>query len=162
MCCYRRDEPHARQVWGLEQVPSAIVAMCGLLQASDTGRFLRRRKISRLFDSRVREVSRLYLRERCDLPDPADPALDLADPLRLLERGQPPDRPLPPFLASVGTHDPLLDDTRRLKVALDRLGVRSEAHYYPGELHAFQAFAWRRQAQQAWRDIYAFLELARD
>lgn len=158
MACYRRDEPPARQVWALERVPVAVVAMCGILQVSDPGRFMRRRTISRIFNARLLEVSRLYLRERRDLPEAADPALDLADPLRVLERGQPPDRPLPTFLATVGTHDPLLDDTRRLKVALDRLGTGCEARYYPGELHAFQALVWRKQAKQAWRDTYDFLD----
>ena len=64
----------------------------------------------------------------------ADPAVPsgLADPLLLLESDQTPERPLPPFFAPVGTKDPLLPDTRRLKAALDRRGVPCQARYYPG------------------------------
>lgn len=67
-------------------------------------------------------------------------------------------RPLPPFFAPVGTHDPLLDDTRRLEKALARLRVPCEARYYPDEIHAFHALVWRRQARLCWRDALAFLD----
>ena len=43
---------------------------------------------------------------------------------------------------TLGTRDPLLPDTRRLAAALERRGVPCEAHYYPGEVHAFQAFVF--------------------
>ena len=75
-----------------------------------------------------------------------------------LERADPPVRPLAPFFAGVGTADVLLDDTRRLKAALDRLGVPCEAHYYPGEIHAFHAMVWRPAARAFWRDSFAFLK----
>ncbi|MFU8803138.1 MAG: alpha/beta hydrolase, partial [Bradymonadaceae bacterium] len=83
---------------------------------------------------------------------------DLANPLLLLEEGIAPDRPLPPFFAPVGTRDPLLDDTRRLKAALEALDVPCEARYYPGELHAFHAFLWRAQARKCWTDTFTFLD----
>jgi acetyl esterase len=28
---------------------------------------------------------------------------------------------------------------------------------YPGELHAFHALVWRRQARQSWRETFDFL-----
>ena len=58
----------------------------------------------------------------------------------------------------MGTRDPLLDDTRRLGAALDRLGVPYEVRYYPGEIHAFHALVWRPQARAFWRDTFAFLD----
>ena len=91
------------------------------------------------------------------LPAPAHPERDLADPVVMLERGEAPARALPPFFAGVGTADVLLDDTRRLKAALDRLGVPCDARYYPGEIHAFHAMVWRPNAKAFWRDTYAFL-----
>ena len=65
---------------------------------------------------------------------------------------------IPAFFAPVGTADPILDDTRRLKVALDRLGVPCEARYYPGEIHAFHAFVVRRPAIECWRHTFDFLD----
>jgi acetyl esterase len=84
-------------------------------------------------------------------------ARELADPLLLLERGLAPTRPLPPFFLSVGTRDPVLPDTRRLKAALDRLGVPAEARYYPGEVHAFHALVFREAARRQWEDTFEFL-----
>lgn len=52
----------------------------------------------------------------------------------------------------------LLDDTRRMHAALTALGTATEAAYYPGEVHAFHAFIWRKAARQCWRDTYAFLD----
>ena len=64
-------------------------------------------------------------------PGPApDPALDLADPVRVFERGEaPPARS--PGLPHVRDGRPDLDDTRRLHTALVRLGADAEAKYYP-------------------------------
>src|SRR5262249_25588668 len=89
---------------------------------------------------------------------PRGPARDLADPLLWLERAPPPERPLPPFFAGVGTADVLLDDTRRLKAALERLGTPCEVRYYPGEVHAFHALVWRPSAGAFWRESFAFLD----
>jgi acetyl esterase len=151
--CYRRDEPWARTAWELGLVPRAVLPACGLFQVSDVGRFARRRKLPGWLRENLAEVEEAYLGRSTVSHE----AAALADPLLVLEEGAPPDRPLPPFFTVVGTRDPLLDDTRRLKAALDRLGVPCEARYYPGEMHAFQAFAWRPQARRAWRDTYAFL-----
>lgn len=153
--CYRRSEPHARKVWDTGVVPSAVLPACGIFQVSDVGRFARRRKLPFWLSDRLSEVSDAYLR---DVDHAVPGALDLADPLVVLERGEPPERPLPPFFLPVGTRDPLLDDTRRMKRALDNLGVPCEAHYYPGELHAFHALVFRESARRCWASAYAFLE----
>jgi acetyl esterase len=152
-CCYRRPEPWARRVWDLGRVPAAVLPACGMLQVSDPERFWRRRKLPVWLRDRLGEPARAYLGPA------ADPgAARLADPLLVLERGQPPQRPLPPFFAAVGTRDPLLDDTRRLKAALDRLEVPCEARYYPGEMHAFNALVWRPNARRSWKHTFKFLE----
>jgi acetyl esterase len=84
--------------------------------------------------------------------------LDLADPVLLFERGDAPDRPLPAFFMPVGTRDPLLDDTRRMRRALDALGAPVRASYYPGEIHAFHAMVFRERARDCWADIFAFCD----
>lgn len=151
---YARPEPFARALFDADVRPRAVIPACGLFQVTDPERFARRKKLPVFIHDRILEVSRSYL--------PVGPApdghLDLADPLVLLERGLSPDRPLPPFFAGVGTRDPLLDDTRRLHAALTRLGARSEARYYPGEVHAFQAMAFRESARAYWREVYSFLD----
>ncbi|HEX9104529.1 MAG TPA: alpha/beta hydrolase [Polyangia bacterium] len=153
--CYRRSEPHARAVFDAGVVPRACLPMCGMLQVSDPSRFARRKKLVRFIADRIDEVSEAYLRGHDDAtPD----QLELADPLRVVERGDRPERPLPPFFAAVGTADPILDDTRRLKAALDQAGVDNEVHYYPREPHAFHALVFRKSARDCWRATFRFLE----
>lgn len=153
---YARPEPWARAVFDLDVRPRAVLAACGLLQVSDPGRFLRRKAaLGAFINDRIAEVSSSYLGG----VDPGGPgALELADPLLVLERGLPPDRPLPPFFVTTGTKDPVLDDSRRLKAALDRLETPCEIRFYEGEVHAFHAFVWRKNAQQCWKDTFTFLD----
>ena len=153
---YERPEPWARAVFERELRARAVIAACGLLQVSDTGRFRRRWPHMRSFISdRLTEVTEAYLGD----PTRHEPSLlDLADPLLLFERGERPARPLPPFFAPCGTKDPLLDDTRRLAAALSALGVECDAQFYPGELHAFHALVFRPNARRCWADTYGFLD----
>lgn len=151
--CYRRPEPWAAALFDEEPAPKAVIAACGLLQVSDPHRFLRRRRINRFVADRLVEASELYLpplREGLDL--------SLADPLCFLEQGHAPARPLPPFFAFAGTRDPLLPDTRRLKAALDALGARCDARYYPGGLHAFHAVVIDPRARDCWGHQLGFLD----
>ena len=153
--CYRRDEPHARLVFDTGVVPRAVLPACGIFQVSDTARFGRRRALPAWIRDRLEEVEGAYLR---GVDREVFGALDLADPVVLLERALPPDRPLPAFFLPVGTGDLLLDDTRRMKAALDRLGVPCEVRYYPGEPHAFHALVFRKRAREHWAHAYAFMD----
>jgi len=148
--CYRRPESYAQKAWETGLVPRAVIAGCGILQVSDPGRFLRRRKLPWWVGTMLNDISEGYLRGvTC--------GADLADPLLILERGEPSDRPLPSFMAFSGTRDPILDDTRRLERALSKLGVHHQVDYYPGELHAFHALPYRSAAQRCWRETLSFL-----
>jgi acetyl esterase len=149
--CYRRPEPWAQRVFDTGVVPGVTIPFCAILQVSSPDRFGARRRLPFWLDDILRDVATSYL-----VPDGG--ACELADPLCLLERGEPPDRPLPAFFVPVGTRDPLLDDSRRLKRALDALGVPCTAMYYPGEVHAFHALVWRKEARRCWRDSLAFAE----
>jgi len=155
--CFPREAALARQVWEAGPPPRATLPACGLLQVSEPARFRRHYpQLGRFAYDRIREVSRGYLPDGgAGLPDGVR---DLADPLLLLEGQEAPARALPPFFTAVGTADPLLPDTRRLAAALERRGVPCEAHYHPGEMHAFHAFVFRRAAKDFWRAQYAFLE----
>jgi acetyl esterase len=152
---YERPEPFAREVFTADVSPTAVLAACGILQVSDCARFGRRKPLPGFLVDRLEEVADNYLGPVVHL---AEGGTELADPLLFLERHQQPVRKLPPFFAPVGTKDPLLDDTRRLKAALDRLEVPCEVRYYPGEVHAFHAFLWRSQARQCWKDKFDFLD----
>lgn len=153
--CYERPEPWARSVYDTGAVPVGAIPKCGLFQVSEIDRFARRYPHMNAFlVDRLQEVSDAYLGAAAR--DPAG-GIELADPLVLLERGDAPARPLPPFLISVGTRDPLLDDSRRLDRAITSLGGTSAVHYYPGEVHAFQAMIWRRNARRYWLQVYRFL-----
>lgn len=152
---YERPEPFAKEVFATGLVPRVALPACGMLQVTDPERFARRKRLPRFVADRLEEVTHAYLKDA----DPRAPGgFDLADPLVVLERGERPARPLPPFFVPVGTKDPLLDDTRRLRKALDRLGVVCEDRYYPGELHAFHALVFRPQARQCWAETFAFLD----
>lgn len=157
-CAYRRDEPWARAVFDTGVMPRAVLPACGIFQVSDVERFWRRRpKIPLFIRDRLAEVRDSYFR---GVTAARGGELELADPLLLLERGEKPERALPPFFLPVGTADPLLDDTRRLKAALDRLGVRAEARYYEGEPHAFHALVFRANARRCWEHLFAFVDEA--
>jgi acetyl esterase len=143
--CYERPEPWARAVFDADLGLRAVLPACGILQATDPGRFGRRRRLSPFLRDRLHECSDGYLPQH---PHSVD--LALADPLVMLER-EAPARPLPPILAVVGTGDPLLDDTRRLERAVRIRGGRCEALYYPRSLHAFHALPWDPHMLPSWR-----------
>lgn len=147
--CWPRPEPWARRVWALDPRPRVSLPACGLLQVSDPERFNRRKALPFFVRDALRDPAAVYLRG-------ATAEADLADPLLVLERAQPPERPLPALFLPVGTADPLVDDTRRALTALHRLGARAEARYYPGEMHAFHALIWRPAARLCWEEMLAF------
>jgi acetyl esterase len=154
MTSYRREEPFARAVFDANIRPQAVIAKCGMHQVSDPQRFFKRKQLPLFLQDRILEVSQSYL------PQGSVPEgyLDLADPVVFLERGVRPERPLPPFFSSAGTADPILDDTRRLHAALERLGTRSEVRYYRGQIHAFQAIQFLPDAKKYWKEMHAFLK----
>ena len=154
--CFERPEPWAKAVFDSGVVPGAVLPACGLLQVTDPERFRRRKpKLSRFVEDRVSEVSHAYVGKDAV---PGGAGLDLADPLLLLEGNTQPQRPLPPMFVPVGTADVLLDDTRRLGIALRHRGAVCETAYYPKEVHAFHAFVMREAAQKCWRDTFDFLQ----
>lgn len=135
--------------------PRALMPYCGLLQVSDPERFQRRRTLPPLVWGTVRDTARGYTQGTAAGVDVA-----LADPLLVVESDVALPDGLPPTFTTVGTRDPLLDDTRRLHAALVRRGVPSETRYYPGGVHAFHAFVWQAAARRCWRDSLAFLDAA--
>lgn len=153
---YRRPEPWARRVFDAGVRPRAVVPACGVFQVTEPERFRRRFPgMSPFIYDRLLEVSEAYLGG----PRRHEPGKDdLADPLVLFERGERPDRPLPAFFAPCGTRDPLIDDTQRLKRALDGLGAPCEVEFYPGEPHAFHAIVFTPNAKRCWAKTYEFLD----
>jgi acetyl esterase len=156
-CCYRRPEEFAQRAFATGLVPTAVVPACAPLQVTNPERLNRKRKLPRWVNDILSGMNETYIGA---LHDPAPGELDLADPLHVFERKDYPDRALPGFFVPIGTRDPLLDDTRRLNRALKAMGVVCEARYYEGELHAFHALVWRRQARRCWREQLAFLARA--
>ncbi|MBP9112595.1 MAG: alpha/beta hydrolase [Polyangiaceae bacterium] len=82
----------------------------------------------------------------------------LASPLRLLESDEPTRTSLPPFFVSVGTRDPLISHSKRLKAALDARDVPCELEIAPGEIHGYDALIWRDAARTKWHRAHRFLE----
>jgi acetyl esterase len=122
-----------------------------MLEVSNTDRF-KRLGVSRFIEDRLTEVTHAYLPESISASE-----RDLADPLRVFERGDRPLRPMPAVFAPCGKLDPLSDDTRRLGEALTSLGVTCETRFYEMGHHAFHAFVVFENARQCWRDTFDFL-----
>jgi acetyl esterase len=156
-CCYRRPEQFAQRAFATGLLPTAVAPACAPLQVTNPGRLNRKRRLPRWVNEILEGMNEAYVGR---LHDRAPGELDLADPLHVFERRERPDRPLPAFFVPIGTRDPLLDDTRRLDRALKAMGVECEARYYEGELHAFHALLWRREARRCWREQLSFLERA--
>lgn len=149
---FERPEPWARRVFERGITPRAVAPLCGMLEVSNGERYLEDARLPPLVRSRIQQICAAYLGGERD-PE----RLFFADPLRVIESELEPSRPLPPFFASVGTADPILEDTRRLHRALERRGVPHEVRYYSREIHAFQALYWTPQGRRSWEDLFAFL-----
>ncbi len=151
---YRRSEPWAREVFDRGVQPSAVMASCGIFQVSGVERLLEQVPVPRIVEDWLLEMRDGYLggpfRETSS-------DIALADPLTILERGERPDRPLPPFFLPVGGADVLVDDTLRLARALDALGVPQAHEIYDGEPHAFHMLTWRAASKRLWKDTFHFL-----
>lgn len=151
---YEREEPFAKAVFETGVVPKAMVPMCGIFQVSDADRFGKRKPhMPAVIRDRIDVTSRTYVGEGV-----TGPILDFADPLVFFERGEHPARPIPPTFLSVGTADPLLDDTRRMYKALRVLGVDVDARYYRAGIHSFQAFIFQSLAKEYWNHAHTFLD----
>ena len=146
-----REEAEA--VYALGQVPSAVIAACGLFQVTRPERLWEsKRRYPAWLKDRLIEIALGYV-------DRDAPPGELIDPLCAIEAlTKMPERALPPCFLPIGTRDPLLDDTRRLRAELERLGAESVIEIYPGEVHAFHALIWREQARRCWRDTLEFLD----
>lgn len=153
-CCWRRSETCVDGLFERSFVPRAVVPMCGILEVSRRHRFAEI-PMPTFARDRIEQVCVGYLGTAAE---DRGSHLDLANPLTVLEGDSQPARPLPPFAASVGTRDPILDDTRRLERALAARSVRHHVSYHFGEPHAFQALVWRSEARRAWRELFAFLD----
>jgi acetyl esterase len=151
--CWRRDERFARAVWDLGLAPAAVLPACGILEVTNSERYLTRDDLPIWVRDRIARVCRCYLPEAGPDPD----AVALASPLTFLERASLPDRPLPPFFAPCGAADWIADDSRRLDRALDRLGIIHESPFYEGGIHAFHALMWTDLSRRLWDDQDAFL-----
>ncbi len=80
------------------------------------------------------------------------------------ERGDPEVSPLqrgahglPPALLSVGTQDPLLDDSLLFAQAIDRAGGDARLHLLPGAFHAYTAFPDLAMTRLAGEEQHRFL-----
>ncbi len=149
--CASRPELYAQRAFQTGLFPKALVLGCGMLQVSDPGRLWRRRPMPWWIRGAVNDLCTGYL-------GALQAGSELADPLLLVERGLASERPFPSTYSFVGTKDPVLDDTRRLGRALDRLGVENVTRYFKGELHAFHALVFRKAARDCWKEQLAFLE----
>ncbi len=158
-CCFKLDDPVAKFIRNIGVVPYCIMVFCGMLQVSAPHRLRSLcppiNPISRKINASIaRDVSRAYLGSGYRQ---FDPKRMLADPLNVLESELSLDRLFPETYAMAGTHDILLDDTRRLETALTKRSIPNKVSYFPGQGHAFHLLGISRQALIFWRENLAFL-----
>lgn len=153
---YRSDEPWARAVYDEQLSFRGVAAACGFLEVLDTSRYQRRPDLPEWIKSSIAAVGR-------DYRAPDQPRGSLVDPLVVLERGEAPKRPLPPFFVAAGDEDPVADDSARLAAALRRLDVRCDERIYAGGVHGFHyLFPWHRRSIRCWSDQARFLRRCSD
>lgn len=158
MATHPTDEPFGRALHASEPGIKAVAPIYGLLDLHDMHRFTRRDKVPDWAKREIMAAAVSYVGTPVDAGALRHP---LASPLRLLEASPPAEaRPLPPFFIACGTADPLLDDSRRLKAALERRGVQVDLHVFQGEIHGFNAMTWRPAARAKWRALFHFLREA--
>lgn len=156
ICTHRRPEAFAQAIYNRNPRILATLPIYGLLDMHDFERFTAHPKIPRWIKREIEAAGSSYIGH--PVSERAHQA-ELASPLRLLAQAKDPqDRPLPPFFIAVGTKDPLLDDSRRLKAVLDQRETECELAIYPGEIHGFNAMVWRPAAQSKWQAVFNFLK----
>lgn len=147
---WRRPEPWAQEIFDAELPIKGLLPACGMLQVSDP---TYRGTQNGFFLDRIRSIGEAYIP-----PNMSREAMDLVDVARFLEEAPPPERPLPPSFAVCGGNDPVRDDTERLTPAWRRLGGEASHMIYGRAIHAFHAFIWTKDAQQAWADQHRFID----
>lgn len=153
-CAAELDAPFLKRVYDANISPLAVVSTYPFADVTAYERVLKHPKIPRWAKHMTFDAAASYM--GAHVYDPSKVSR-LASPLLLLEEPIVLARPLAPFFLSVGTRDPLLDDSRRMKVALDALGVANELHISPGEIHGFDAMVWRPAARKKWQAVHEFL-----
>jgi acetyl esterase len=148
--CHRSEHALGHAVFDRGVVPAALVAKCGLLEVQNPERLRARSDVKAISLRHLRGIADAYLGTTTDAP--------WANPLPWLESLSSLARPLPPVFASVGTADPLVDDSERLVRAFARHGADAELKLYARGVHAFQAIAFTRLARSSWADTHAFLD----
>lgn len=156
ICTHRRPEAFAQSIFERNPRIVATLPIYGLLDMHNFERFTAHPKIPGWAKRELVAAGSSYVGH--PIAEKA-PLAALASPLRLLaDENDPQDRSLPPFFIAVGTKDPLIDDSRRLKAVLDRRGTECELAIYPGEIHGFNAMVWRPAAQSKWQAVFNFLK----
>jgi acetyl esterase len=150
----RRPEPYAQRLFDAKVALRAVVATYGFLDLEAVIRYRKHPRLAPMLKDLALCAAASYVGLDVRAGCAASP---LASPLVLLERCAELDRPLPPFFADVGTRDVLLNDSRRLKMAVERLGSSCELHVVPGAIHGYDALPWRRASREKWRRVHAFL-----
>lgn len=134
----------------------AAMPACGFVEVAEAAERLKG-EASPLILSRVNLLARLYV-EGSEHPALAEPLAELEALAKSTEvHTQPFERPLPPFLLTVGERDVIASQTMRLHEALQGCGVPSELVVYPKQGHAFHAALWRPQAKACWVDHARFV-----
>jgi acetyl esterase len=154
MSSYRRPERVARRLFDAAIPLSAVIATYPFIDLTETDRHLASTKLPAWVKALVFDAASSYVGPEVMRSSQAAP---LTSPLLILESKERPVRPLPPFFASCGTKDLLLNQSRRLKAALDALDTPCDLHVSPGEIHGFDAMVWRPAAREKWRLSHEFL-----
>ena len=148
-------EPFGKALRAAAPKIRAAAPIYGFLDLQDLRRFTDRPKVPEWAKKEILTAASSYVGKPIEEGAARHP---LASPLRLFEADPIEGSPvLPPFFLACGTADLLLDDSRRLKAAVERRGGTAELHVFHGEIHGFNAMHWRPAAKAKWRALFHFL-----
>ena len=152
------SEPFGKALRAASPNIRAAAPIYGFLDLQDLHRFTERPKVPEWAKKEVLTAAISYVGRPLSENAKRHP---LASPLRLFEADPETASPrLPPFFLACGTADMLLDDSRRLKAAVEKRGGSAELHVFHGEIHGFNAMHWRPAAKAKWRSLFHFLHKA--
>ncbi|MCB0221158.1 MAG: alpha/beta hydrolase [Chrysiogenetes bacterium] len=149
---YKRPELFAQEVWARQIPLAACIPFCGWHDPGAPDRYKDHpvlRQLVPVFKTLTKAILGKNWRENVE-------KAPLFSPLPILANQ--PDRPLPPFLIPVGSNDPIVGDSRRLKKALDKIGVRADFKEHKGATHAHHILPIPYSLmRECWKDVFKFL-----
>ena len=145
---FKREESWCQDLWNLNISPLAVLSFCGWNEPLkfDHHKSPRRAKT-------IERISRsIFTNEMVGDPN-SYPLMSVISSSEGM-----PDRPLPPHFISVGTSDPVQEDSNLLRNHLEGKKVKVTFRAHKHALHAYPLIPFSPGFRQVWKDMDEFLQ----